>query len=125
MTSSPPDISSLSLSSRPSQQRLHDSYDYEGNSGNRSQYHFATSQGMQASPYNPLTSMSQSPLKNKPLRSALPTVCIVLISADYSLFSDLHTPSNGLIIILRTVVLCLLTTTRTFLPLAVPPLWDI
>lgn len=59
MTSSPPDISSLSLSSH---QRLHDSYDYEGNSASRSQYHpFATS----PAPY--------SPLKSKPLRSALPS----------------------------------------------------
>ncbi|KAF8636500.1 hypothetical protein AX17_003315 [Amanita inopinata Kibby_2008] len=68
MTSSPPDISSLSLSS---QQRLHDSYDYEGNSGNRSQYHhFATIHSQ--STYNP-TAIAQSPLQAKPVRSALPT----------------------------------------------------
>ncbi|KAF9070404.1 hypothetical protein BDP27DRAFT_1220767 [Rhodocollybia butyracea] len=69
MTSSPPDISSLSLS----QQRLHDSYDYEGSSGNRPQYHFATSPGIPIqSQYNPLTT-GQSPLKNKPVRGGLPT----------------------------------------------------
>ncbi|KAF8964112.1 hypothetical protein BDZ97DRAFT_1818018 [Flammula alnicola] len=70
MSNSPPDIASLSLHSRASQQRLHDSYDYEGN---RSPFHFATTQGLQQSPYNPLSSISQSPLKNKSLRSALPT----------------------------------------------------
>ncbi|KAF8078169.1 hypothetical protein FPV67DRAFT_1557558 [Lyophyllum atratum] len=45
MTSSPPDISSLSLSSRPSQQRLHDTYDYEGNnhSNTRPPHFFQTS----------------------------------------------------------------------------------
>ncbi|KAG6879044.1 hypothetical protein C0992_005669 [Termitomyces sp. T32_za158] len=73
MASSPPDISSLSLSSHPSQQRLNDSYDYEGNSNARSQYHFATSPGIHSqSSYNPL-GLNQSPLKNKPIRSALPT----------------------------------------------------
>lgn len=73
MTSSPsiPDISALSLSQN-SQQRLHDSYDYEGNSGgNRSNY-FSTSPPIPAqSQYNPL-GMSQSPLK-KPARAGLPT----------------------------------------------------
>ncbi|KAF5372936.1 hypothetical protein D9758_001738 [Tetrapyrgos nigripes] len=60
------DISTLSLGS---QQRLHDSYDYEG--PNRNQYHFATSPGIPIqSQYNPLTS-GQSPLK-KPVRSGLP-----------------------------------------------------
>jgi hypothetical protein len=74
MTSSPPDISSLSLSSHASQQRLHDTYDYEGNSGSGPQYRFATSPGIHPqSQYNPLTSISQSPIK-KPIRSALPTV---------------------------------------------------
>jgi hypothetical protein len=75
---SPPDISTLSLSSQPSQQRLHDTYDYEGNSsGNgRSQYHFSTSPPVPAqSQYNQL-GMAQSPLKNKPLRGGLPTVRI-------------------------------------------------
>lgn len=73
--SSPPDISTLSLSSRPSQQRLHDIYDYEGNSGNgRPQYHFSTSPPVPAqSQYNQL-GMTQSPLKNKSLRGGLPTV---------------------------------------------------
>lgn len=62
MTSSSPDIdiSSLSLSS---QQRLHDSYDYEANTG-RPLYHFAT-----------------SPLK-KPIRSALPTQWLDTNSSD-------------------------------------------
>ncbi|KAH0584113.1 hypothetical protein H2248_009682 [Termitomyces sp. 'cryptogamus'] len=73
MTSSPPDISSLSLSSHSSQQRLNDNYDYEGNNNARPQYHFATSPGIHSqSSYNPL-SLNQSPLKNKPIRSALPT----------------------------------------------------
>lgn len=78
MSSSPPDISSLSLHSRPSQQRLHDAYDYDHN---RSQFHFATTQGLQQSPYNvgPPTSLTQSPLKLKPVRSGLPTVCILLV----------------------------------------------
>ncbi|KAI0075494.1 hypothetical protein K474DRAFT_1709010 [Panus rudis PR-1116 ss-1] len=77
MTSSspaPPDISSLSLSNQPSQQRLHDTYDYDGGSGNgRSPYHYATSPPIPAqSQYNPL-GMSQSPLKNKPVRGGLPS----------------------------------------------------
>ncbi|KAK1229080.1 Peptidyl-prolyl cis-trans isomerase pin4 [Marasmius sp. AFHP31] len=69
MTNSPPDISTLSISS---QQRLHDSYDYEG--GANRQYHFATSPGIPSqSQYNPLTT-GQSPLKNKqPVRGSLPT----------------------------------------------------
>jgi len=75
--SSTPDIASLSLSSKPSQQRIHDSYDYEGNGGNggaRSQYHYSTSPPIPAqSQYNPLT-LNQSPLKNKTLRGGLPSV---------------------------------------------------
>ncbi|KAF5324860.1 hypothetical protein D9611_004536 [Ephemerocybe angulata] len=71
MTTSPPDLSTLSLSHRPSQQRLHDSYDYDPTSANR-QYHYATSQGLPQSPYNPIASMNQSPLKAKPLRGTLP-----------------------------------------------------
>ena len=71
--SSPPDISSLSLSSRPDQ-RLHENYDYEGNNGNgRPQYHYSTSPPVPApSQYNPL-GMNQTPIK-KPLRGGLPTV---------------------------------------------------
>ncbi|KZT26328.1 hypothetical protein NEOLEDRAFT_1132370 [Neolentinus lepideus HHB14362 ss-1] len=74
MTSSPsiPDISALSLSQN-SQQRLHDSYDYEGNNGggSRSQY-FQTSPPIPGqSQYNPL-GMNQSPLKNKSVRAGLP-----------------------------------------------------
>lgn len=75
-TSSTPDISTLSLSSKPSQQRLHDTYDYEGSaSGNgRTPYHFSTSPPIHAhSQYNPL-GLSQSPLKNKTMRGGLPSV---------------------------------------------------
>ena len=75
-TSSTPDISTLSLSHKPSQQRLHDTYDYEGNgSGNgRNPYHFSTSPPIPAqSQYNPLN-LSQSPLKNKTMRGGLPSV---------------------------------------------------
>ncbi|KAF9475675.1 hypothetical protein BDN70DRAFT_226723 [Pholiota conissans] len=82
MSNSPPDIASLTLNSRASQQRLHDSYDYEGNAVNRSPFHFATSQGLQQSPYNPLNSIAQSPLKNKPVRSALPTQWLDSNSSD-------------------------------------------
>lgn len=74
-TSSTPDISSLSLSSQPSQQRLNDSYDYEGSSGGngRSPYHYSTSPPIPAqSQYNPL-GLNQSPLKNKPARAGLPS----------------------------------------------------
>ncbi|KAL0578246.1 Peptidyl-prolyl cis-trans isomerase pin4 [Marasmius crinis-equi] len=69
MTNSPPDISTLSISS---QQRLHEPYDFEG--GANRQYHFATSPGIPIqSQYNPLTT-GQSPLKNKqPVRGSLPT----------------------------------------------------
>lgn len=72
--SSPPDMSSLSLSSRPDQ-RLNENYDYEGNNnGNgRPQYHYSTSPPVSApSQYNQL-GMSQTPVK-KPLRGGLPTV---------------------------------------------------
>ncbi|OCH95294.1 hypothetical protein OBBRIDRAFT_788487 [Obba rivulosa] len=74
-SSSTPDISSLSLSSQPTQQRLHDTYDYEGNnSGNgRPQYHYSTSPPIPAqSQYTPL-GMNQSPMKNKAVRGGLPT----------------------------------------------------
>lgn len=95
MTSSPPDISTLSLNSRPSQQRLHDIYDYEGNiSGNgngRPQYHFSTSPPVPAqSQYNQL-GMSQSPLKSKPIRGGLPTVRRPFLF----LFVNLHRGSCG------------------------------
>jgi hypothetical protein len=66
MTTSPPDLSQLSLNN---QQRPNDTYDYDGS---RSQYHYATSPGLPVqSQYNPLT--SSSPLK-KPARSGLPSV---------------------------------------------------
>lgn len=126
MTTSPPDISSLSLSHRPSQQRLHDTYDYEGNGGSRPQYHFATSSGIPPqSQYSPL-SMGQSPLKNKPLRSALPTVRIGpdLLRLISVFLNFMCVVSNGSII-LPTVVRCPRKTTLTFLPLAALPLWVI
>lgn len=73
MTSSPtPDI----FNTQPSQQRLNDTYDYDGSAqGNgRQQYQFITSPPISAqSPYNPLN-MNPSPLKMKPLRGGLPTV---------------------------------------------------
>lgn len=125
MSSSPPDISSLSISSRPSQQRLHDTYDYEGSSAARSQFHFATSPGIQHSPYSPLSaSMNHSPLKNKPARSALPTVCVQIrwpfdISRLPSFFS------NGLGIILQTVAHCPRKIPLISLPLAVLLPWVI
>ncbi|TFY51799.1 hypothetical protein EVJ58_g10378 [Rhodofomes roseus] len=76
-SSSTPDISSLSLTSQPSQQRLHESYEYEGNSGGngKSPYHFQTSPPIPAqSQYSPLGGMGQSPLKNRPvLRGGLPS----------------------------------------------------
>ncbi|KAF9234777.1 hypothetical protein BU15DRAFT_65410 [Melanogaster broomeanus] len=75
MTSSPtPDISSLSLNTQPSHQRLNDNYDYEGSGiGNTRHYQFATSPAISAqSQYNPLN-MTPSPLKIKPLRGGLPT----------------------------------------------------
>jgi len=86
--SSTPDIASLSLSSKPSQQRIHDSYDYEGNGGNggaRSQYHYSTSPPIPAqSQYNPLT-LNQSPLKNKTLRGGLPSVRFFSLSPSLNI----------------------------------------
>ncbi|KXN90471.1 RNA-binding post-transcriptional regulator cip2 [Leucoagaricus sp. SymC.cos] len=71
MTSSPPDISTLSLSS---QQRLHDTYDYDGSSQPRPQYHYNTSTGIPQSPYNNIPSLAPSPLKNKSaIRAGLPS----------------------------------------------------
>ncbi|KAF8874640.1 hypothetical protein CPB84DRAFT_1797327 [Gymnopilus junonius] len=81
MSASPPDISSLTLSSRASQQRLHDTYDYDSNAS-RSPFHFATSQGLQQSPYSPLSSIAQSPLKNKQVRNPLPTQWLDNNSSD-------------------------------------------
>lgn len=72
MTSSPPDISTLSLAS---QQRIHDAYDYDGNAASRPPYHFNTTQGLQQSSYNPISSLAPSPLKSKSaLRAGLPSV---------------------------------------------------
>ncbi|THH04814.1 hypothetical protein EW145_g5243 [Phellinidium pouzarii] len=74
-SSTPPDISSLSISSQ--QTRPHDPYDYDSlavGSNPRQQFHFSTSPVMSGQlPYNPL-GLNQSPLKNKSLsRSGLPT----------------------------------------------------
>lgn len=84
MTSSSPtpDIGSLSLSSQPSHQRLHDTYDYDGNGGasnnGRNPLYFQTSPSVPVqSQYNPLT-LNQSPLKNKTIRGGLPSVCLLL-----------------------------------------------
>ncbi|PCH38708.1 hypothetical protein WOLCODRAFT_161766 [Wolfiporia cocos MD-104 SS10] len=73
-SSSTPDISALSLTSQPSQQRLHDTYEYEGGGNGKSPYHYSTSPAIPAqSQYNPL-GMGQSPLKNRPvLRGGLPS----------------------------------------------------
>ena len=124
MSSSPPDISSLSLSSRPSQQRLHDTYDYDANSANRSPFHFATSQGLPQSPYNHLTSINQSPIKNKPVRSTIPAVRFFFLDLPRLSFSP-PSFSNGLTTLLQTVGRSLPTITQTFLPLAAPLPWAI
>ncbi|KAF4615331.1 hypothetical protein D9613_002843 [Agrocybe pediades] len=82
MSTSPPDISSLTLHSRPSQQRLHDTYDYDGNNNSsRSPFHFATTQGLQHSPYNnPLSTIPQKPKQS--LRSAIPSQWLDNNSSD-------------------------------------------
>ncbi|GBE82514.1 hypothetical protein BKA93DRAFT_821965 [Sparassis latifolia] len=75
-SSSTPDISSLTISAQPSQQRLHDTYDYGDNiSGNgRTPYHYSTSPSVPVqSQYSPLSITGQSPLKTKPVRAGLPT----------------------------------------------------
>lgn len=83
-TSPTPDISSLSLNAQPSQQRPHDSYDYDGLSGAnlRQQYHFSTSPIVPGQmPYNPLNVSQSSPLKPKPAgRAGLPSVRTLLRS---------------------------------------------
>lgn len=73
MTTSPtPDLAALSLNT---QQRLNDSYDYDGpvSANGRQQYQFTPISAQ--SPYNPLN-MTPSPLKVKPTRGGLPSVCI-------------------------------------------------
>jgi hypothetical protein len=98
MTSSSPtpDIASLSLSSQPPHQRLHDTYDYDGNV--RPQYHFATTPHAPPSQptFSPL-SMTQSPLKNKPARAGLPSVRTFLFSYHCSLINSIckRSHSNG------------------------------
>ena len=79
MTSSSPtpDIASLSLSSQPSHQRLHDTYDFDGTGPGdlRPHYHYATSPPVPPGqpPFLPL-SLNQSPLKTKTTRAGLPSV---------------------------------------------------
>ena len=89
-SSSTPDIAAqvatLSLGSQPNQQRLHDTYDFDGITGGngRTPYHYSTSPPIPAqSQYNPL-GMDQSPLKNKPSRAALPSVSPASLPACHS-----------------------------------------
>lgn len=105
MSSSPPDISTLSL--HP-QQRLHDAYDYD-----RPQFPFATTQGYSVSPLH-------SALKSKPARSGLPSVCFLFLSPFLLLLT--YSYSNGWRLTLQRGDLFPPTTTRIFLPLAVLPL---
>ena len=123
-SSSTPDISTLSLSSKPSQQRLHDTYDYEGNaSGNgRNPYHYSTSPPIPApSQYNPL-GVSQSPLKNKTMRGGLPSVSLALSFSPCDALIPCRS-SNGWTTASQweTPVPCPRTTIRTSRPLAVHP----
>ncbi|KAI9466036.1 hypothetical protein BJY52DRAFT_1201717 [Lactarius psammicola] len=99
MTSSSPtpDIASLSLSSQPPHQRLHDTYDYDGTSGSvRPQYHFATSPPVPPGqpPFHPL-SMNQPPLKNKTNRAGLPTQWLDGGSAFPADNRSLSSPNNS------------------------------
>lgn len=109
MSTSPPDIASLTLASHP---RLHEAYDYDGSSS-RTPFHFATSQGLQQTPYNPLSSIAP---KNKSIRTPLPTVCFLSFDLDrsYLVFSNGLRPPPP-----PTLVLSPLTTTPIFLPQAV------
>ena len=119
--SSTPDIASLSLSSRPSQQY---DYDYEGNDGDggaRSQYHYSTSPPIPAqSQYNPLT-LGQSPLKNKTIRAGLPSVRFFTL-LPFSNYGLTEHQSNGWTVPSSPPIAgrSLLTIIRTFLPLEVP-----
>lgn len=126
-SSSTPDLASqvatLSLASQPSQQRLHDTYDYEGNAGGngRNPYHYSTSPPIPAqSQYNPL-SMNQSPLKNKPSRAGLPTVRMRAVSPHRWPYNSLSIveSSNGSITRgeCLTIALCRRLTT----PICPPP----
>ena len=89
MTSSSPtpDIASLSLSSQPPHQRLHDTYDYDGTPGDlRPQYHFATSPPVPSGQplFHPL-SMNQPLKNNKTTRAGLPTVRLLSSSPSFLL----------------------------------------
>ena len=123
MTSSSPtpDIASLSLSSQPPHQRLHDTYDYDGTgTGNgRLQYHYATSPPAppSQSPFQPL-SMSQSPLKSKTSRAALPSVCPpffppVIITVNIHYLHMFPLISNGSTVVPPTLTIAL------YLPLTI------
>ncbi|TDL27228.1 hypothetical protein BD410DRAFT_761905 [Rickenella mellea] len=71
----PPDMSSLSISPS-SQQRLYDSYDFEGNgaANARQQFLFSTSPAISGqSPYNNGLPINQSSLKSRASRAGLPT----------------------------------------------------
>jgi hypothetical protein len=113
MTSSSPtpDIASLSLASSSPHQRLHDNYDYDGNV--RTQYHFATSPPVPSSQasFNPLN-MNQSPLKSKPVRAALPSVCAFLFFSPF-VINQLFIPicdrlhSNGSMAVPPTPIIAL------------------
>ncbi|OCH84136.1 hypothetical protein OBBRIDRAFT_808455 [Obba rivulosa] len=84
---STPDISSLSLSFQSTQQRLHNTYDYEDNiSGNgRPQYHYSTSSPIPAqSQYTPL-GLNQSPMKSKAQQYSPPWVPPIPSLQPYSL----------------------------------------
>ncbi|KAI0005864.1 hypothetical protein BJV74DRAFT_792329 [Russula compacta] len=87
MTSSSPtpDIASLSLSSQPSHQRLHDTYDFDGTGPGdlRPHYHYATSP-----PVPP------SPLKTKTTRAGLPSQWLDG-GATYADNRTLSSPNNS------------------------------
>ena len=126
MTTSPtPDISSLSLNTQHPQQRLNDTYDYDGPaSGNGRQYQFSSPPISAQSLYNPLN-MTPSPLKMKPARGGLPTVRIP--SAPFLSILSLLFLSNGSTTPYpsQKIVLFPPTTIPTFRPLVALPLWVI
>ena len=97
-TSPTPDISQLSISGQPAQQRQHDPYDYDGLSGaQRQPFHFSTSPVAPGQlPYNPLGGLNQSPLKNKSSRAGLPTVCTFLVYFRYTLKRGVYSFSLSL-----------------------------
>ena len=86
-------VPTLSLGTQPSQQRLHDTYDFEGAAaGNgRNPCHYSTSSIPSLSQYNPL-GMNQSPLKS-PCRLVLRRSSISLSVLTTAL--SLIFPSHG------------------------------